>query len=160
MIMQRTSVNQKVYDKLMDVNKWKDDDGFIPQDVLCCCEYRRTEHEEGLHVAQHCMECSEVDSIMEDLLCKCKIDLNRCFEAIQSKSILPFPGGAHIIPLDVWCVVCPLFLICLFVSKFIILSIIFGTLFLCCCLLPYTFMTKKRKQISKKTDNANDDSNV
>ena len=86
--MQRTSVNQKVYDKLIDVNKWKDDDGFIPQDVLCCCEYRRTEHEEGLHVAQHCMECSEVDSIMEDLLCKCKIDLKR--EVVRTLYVLSY----------------------------------------------------------------------
>ena len=93
MIMQRTGtgVNPKIYDKIIDDNKFKDEDGFIPPEILCCCEYQRADNEQGIHIAQHCMECSEVDSIIEGIICQCKLDPNRCFNAIQSKSLFPFP---------------------------------------------------------------------
>ena len=54
----------------------KDEDGFIPPEILCCCEYQRADNEQGIHIAQHCMECSEVDSIIEGIICQCKLLYN------------------------------------------------------------------------------------
>ena len=154
MIMQRTGtgVNQKIYDKIIDDNKFKDEDGFIPPEILCCCEYQRADNEQGIHIAQHCMECSEVDSIIEGIICQCKLDPNRCFNAIQSKSLFPFPGGAHIIPVEVWCVLFPLFVIYLFFVELKILSYLLFCCFLLCCVLPYMLTSKKKQSVSKKID--------
>ena len=129
----------------------QDDAGYSPPELLCCCEYRQKGHEQGLHVAQHCFECTEIDSIIEECVCKCKLDTARCFRALQQKSLLPFPGGAHMIPLKYWCVIYPTFLLLLVIQNFFIVPLILGASFLFCCAIPFA-LTKETDLNSKKID--------
>ena len=130
---------------------YRDEDGYSPPELLCCCEYRHKGHEQGLHVAQHCFECTEIDSIIEECVCKCKLDTARCFRALQQKSLLPFPGGAHMIPLKYWCVIYPTFLLLLVTQNFFIVPLILGASFLFCCAIPFA-LTKETDLNSKKID--------
>lgn len=78
----------------------------LSEPVLCCCEYSQaSETTGGKHISHHLCDCIGLEDALFKLCRSCCTDSTAWFailRSISNKSLLPFPGGAIRIPLEVW----------------------------------------------------------
>ena len=58
--------------------RWLDFDPGIDF-VLCCCEIKTDEMKNEKHVIEHCLDCAEMDDILNDCICNCSGNFLRIF---------------------------------------------------------------------------------
>ena len=79
----------------------------LSEPALCCCEYSEASTTTGgHHISHHCCDCNEVEDSLVRLCSTCCTDSSAwhiVFSQIQRKSLLPFPGGAVKVPIELWC---------------------------------------------------------
>ena len=91
---QTSSQNQEIYEL------------GLSEPALCCCEYSEsTASTGGNHISHHFCECKQTEDALVKLFSSCCTDSNAwyiCLQTIQYKSLIPFPGGAIKVPLEIW----------------------------------------------------------
>ena len=128
----------------------------LPPPILCCCEIKTDEMKNEKHVIEHCLDCAEMDDILNDCICNCSGNFLRIFDVMEKKSALPFPGGARPISLDAVCFICvlPFTFYTLYITHgHAYFQMLFLSAILMICLIPYVLWRKakmgKRKKVFK-----------
>ena len=79
----------------------------LSEPALCCCEYSEaSSNTGGNHISHHFCDCKRLEDALVRLCSTCCTDSSAwraIFNQIQRKSLLPFPGGAVKVPIELWC---------------------------------------------------------
>ena len=79
----------------------------LAEPALCCCEYSTPAATTGgKHISHHFCDCQRLEDALVRLCSTCCTDSSAwhiIFNQIQSKSLVPFPGGAVKVPIELWC---------------------------------------------------------